>query len=314
VAGTYTDVSVSAVLNSVPVGGFTGLATRVNADATSEYWGGLTSSGTTYLAQIRRLDAGTWTTLASVPLSSFTPGSTLQFETLGTTLQLSLGGNVLATVADSAIQATGSAGTYSSPGSDILPAQATALTGTSAPGSVSGSTNLANGAPLSTTSDPWVGTFPWSNGVATGQTASSLATMNGMSQSNVSVKVNVLRLAAGASAGVVARYNTATGDMDFARLLNRNGVGYVEIGRVWNGVRTRLAVRRLGRGVVGGLLQLKVAGARLSVSVNGRVVGRVHDKVVLGAGTVGIIGSKGAGVANFSAVSGTPPPSRSATA
>src|SRR5262249_46091962 len=54
VAGAYTDVSVSAVLDSVPVGGFAGLATRANAGATSEYWGGLTSigRGTTYLAQI----------------------------------------------------------------------------------------------------------------------------------------------------------------------------------------------------------------------------------------------------------------------
>jgi hypothetical protein len=308
VTGAYKDVSVSAVLGSVPAGGFTGLTTRANANGTSEYWGGLTSigRGTTYLAQIQRQVAGTWTTLASVPLSSFTPGSTLQFETIGTTLQLSLGGNVLATVADSAIRAAGSVGTYSTPGSVIEPAHATALTRTPAAGSVRDRMNLASGALLSTSWDQWAGAFAGSNGVAAGQAASNLATVYGMSKSNVSVRVNVLRLTAGASAGVAARYNTATGDMDFAQLVNRSGIGYVEIWRVRRGVRTRLSVTSLGRGVVGGLLQFDVAGTQLSVSVNGHVFGRVNDTVVLGAGTVGIIGSKGAGVDNFSAVPAPP--------
>src|SRR5262249_21669988 len=148
---------------------------------------------------------------------------TLQFETIGTTLQLSLGGNVLATVADSAIRAAGSAGPYSTPGSVIEPAHVTALTRTPAAGSVRDSMNLASGALLSTSWDQWAGAFAGSNGVATGQTASNLATVYGMSKSNVAVQVNVLRLAAGASAGVVARYNAATGDMDFAQLVNRSG-------------------------------------------------------------------------------------------
>jgi hypothetical protein len=55
---------------------------------------------------------------------------------------------------------------------------------------------------------------------------------------------------------------------------------------------------------VGGLLQFNVAGAQMSVSVNGHVFGQVSDSVVLGAGTVGVIGSEGAGINNFSAVAG----------
>jgi hypothetical protein len=225
----------------------------------------------------------------------------LQFVTIGTTLQLSLNGNVLATVTDSAIRNAGSAGTYSTAGSTVWPAHAAPIARSVPTGSFSDKLNLASGALLSSSWDQLTGSFIGSNGVATGQSKSNLATVYGMAPGNVTLTLNVLPLATGASAGVVARYNTLTGDMVFAEIINRHGIAYVEIWRVRNGVRTRMSHASLGHGVLGGLLQLTVSGTQLTLSVNGHVYSQVSNTVVLGTGAIGIMGSKGAGVDNFSA-------------
>src|SRR5207247_2519185 len=92
-----------------------------------EYWGGIARKGNAYTAQIRLLKNGAWTTLASVPIVAPSGRATLKFDVVGTSLELSINGNLIVSAANASIIAGGVTGSYGDAGSAVWPAQATAV-------------------------------------------------------------------------------------------------------------------------------------------------------------------------------------------
>jgi hypothetical protein len=305
--GTFADVAVKAEVDSIDAGGMAGVVARRSANGANEYWGGLVHTGNTYTAQIRKLVNGTWTTLASKPVS-FKPSGMLELDVVGTSLSLSFNGTVLITAVDSSVRGAGGFGSYDSPLSHVWPATATALIRQAASWPYSNA--LSQG--LDSSWDQWSGSFATKNGALAGQGTNNLATLYGVAQRNVVVQVDVVTasLTAGQAAGLVTRYNSSTGDMYYGEVVNRGGIYYAEIWKTYHGKATRLSQIKLASGfakVASHHLMFETTGSLSTLFVDGKMVGNVFDGSITGlvggavSSTVGLIGGQGVRFQNFSA-------------
>ncbi|MBX3411490.1 MAG: hypothetical protein KF708_02140 [Pirellulales bacterium] len=126
--------------------------------------------------------------------------------------------------------------------------------------------------------------------VQIGVNSESIATLNGLSESDVSVALDYdLSFGVfGQSVGVVARY-TGLGDQNLymARVIRQQNNTYTaDIWRNINGNYAPLA--SLPTSVSAGRLQLDVVGDRLTLYINGAQLVSVTDTTITGPGTVGI--------------------------
>jgi len=126
--------------------------------------------------------------------------------------------------------------------------------------------------------------------VQLGVNSESIATLNGLSESDVSVRLDYDLSAGvfGQSVGVLARY-TGLGDQNtyMARVIRQQNDTFTA--DVWvnlAGVYTPLASVAIG--AAAGRLQLDVVGNRLTLSINGAQLVSVTDNSITGPGTVGI--------------------------
>ncbi len=297
--GTFSDVAVQAEIDKIASGGMAGRDSRRAANGQTQYWGGVTRTGNTYTAQIQKLVGGKVQTLASRTVT-LPARSILRLETVGTTLKLYLNKSLVLTVADASIRGTGTAGTWSSPLSVVWTPTATTLTRTPTTLPYSNAPKLPTGTLLDSSWDQWSGSFVGTGSGIGGQAKSNLATLFGLSQKNVSVQADISALAAGNFAGLVLRYNAATGDMVYGQVVNTKGTYYAEIWRVSHGVATRLTHVSLGK-TAPHHLRFDAVGTLYTLSVDSHLAGQISDWTSYQGGTVGLQGGAGSRFANFSA-------------
>jgi len=303
--GTYTNVSLSAQVGTVPNGGnSTGLIARMSSNGQNGYWGGLALNGTSYTAQIKRLSNGSWQLLASAPLSGFVPGSVLEFDVVGTSLRLSVGGVPVVSAADTAFQGAGSVGTDSAPGSVIWPAKANVITRTAVTLPFSDGFSQANGSLLSANWDEWTGSFKTQGKAAVGQAATDVATLYGVSAADVSVSANLTTLLAGGFGGLLSRYTPATGTgyrAGLAAVYDPKTKVTTDTAQIWvdhSGNWTLLASQVVSTG--SGQLTFVTVGASEELFLNGTLVVAAGDGTVK-TGTAGLYATQGVAFTNFAA-------------
>jgi hypothetical protein len=302
--GAFGDVSVTAEVGAVPVGGLAGLVARRSANGQNEYWAGLTRTAKGYLAQIARVVNGSWQTLVSVPVAPASGANVLRFEAVGTSLDLYLGGQLVASAADAAVQGAGGAGTYASAGSVVWPPRATALPHPAVALPFADGFGQANGTLLGAGWDQWLGSVRVSGGAAVGQAAADVATLHGASAADVSVSADVTAVPAGGFAGLLSRHNAATGDTYRAGLAaaydpKTKAVTYAaQVWRKQGGQWLLLAAQPVTAGT--GHLTFVTVSASEELFLNGTLVVVAADGT-LKTGAAGLYATQGAALDNFAA-------------
>jgi len=133
---------------------------------------------------------------------------------------------------------------------------------------------------------------------ATATASPSVASFNGISLRDVSVEGEVSLANGGGYQGFMARYSgPADSNMYWGGLVNR-GSFLAEIWRNSGGTWTLLAREGVAGG--SGSLQFDVIGESLKLSLDGVVVAFANDAVITQAGGIGMRGSLGTSVDNFS--------------
>jgi hypothetical protein len=301
-----TDSAQSMDIVSIPAGGYAGFVSRYSITSDAFYRAGVTATynsvtkATTYTANIYRKLAGVWTLLASARVGAGT--GNLSFVTMGHSQQLFFNGVLVAASSDSALRA-GVDGIYTTVGV-ALDNYAVATPLLTTPG-------LTYSQIFGASSDPgtnWYanfGGFATVNGQLVGVGAVNEMTLYGDRQLNASLQLQVSALAASGSAGLLARYDTTTGNTYWAGLVSSyNATTKVttytaQVRRRVAGVWTVLFTKSVATPT--GALDFEVNGNLLSLSLNGASLGAVRDNVLSAAGTVGISGSKNSQFASFSA-------------
>jgi hypothetical protein len=139
----------------------------------------------------------------------------------------------------------------------------------------------------------------------TGVGAANEMTLYGINQLNATVQAQIATVAAGGSAGILARYNATTGNTYWAGITaTYNATTKVttytaKIMRRINGVWTVLFTKTTG--VKPGLLNFTVTGTKLSLSLDGNVLGTIYDGALTTPGTVGVSSTRGGQFSTFSA-------------
>jgi hypothetical protein len=285
-----------------------GLVVRYAGPGVSNFdLGEIVDDNGTFTAYILRNKGGTFTRLASEPVSGGT--GTLSFEALGSSLQLLLNGQLIASAYDTSLGAgtTGLWGGAAAFGNFQTSAPAVPLP-------FSDTFTQADGTPLSTSWFPRAGNFTVQSSAAVANVSPSLATVNHAATANVAVQADIaLSSSAGVQyAGLVARYGGpgasnyylgeivgSNGTFTAYIFRNQNGV-FPQLGSASDGVYTQLGSASVGSGT--GTLLFQVVGTSLKLSLNSTVLVSVTDSA-LTTGTTGIFGGGGASLDNFSATS-----------
>ncbi|MFO0965426.1 MAG: S8 family serine peptidase [Gemmataceae bacterium] len=127
----------------------------------------------------------------------------------------------------------------------------------------------------------------------------NLATLQGVSQADVSAQVDATLTASGQWAGLVARYSgPGESNLYFANWFNYAGHYYVSILRCANGVWTQLG--QVETGIGAGRLRFDAVGTSLRVFINNSIVLSRTDAMVT-TGSVGVRAGAGVPLDNFSA-------------
>jgi hypothetical protein len=295
------NVSIQADVTVPNTGGtqYSGLVARYAGPGEQNlYWGALIFSNGGYEADIFRNVAGAWTLLNGTPVSPASATNTLRFDVVGSSLKLFLNGNLVTFASDMAITAPGSVGLRSSNNItfDNFSASAIALNNVTLP--FNDDFNRADG-PLGPN---WLDQLGLNaiqgNQVVTtviDPTSSdptkslSIATVNGVSNADVSVQADVAVGAVGVQySGPVARYS-GPGDqnMYWGGLVGFNGIFQAVIFRNVNGGWTRLnnySPVSTGTGTV----RFDVVGPSLKLYLNNNLVAFASDSVLTAPGTVGM--------------------------
>jgi hypothetical protein len=302
--GTFTDVAVTAQVGSVANGDTVNLFTRRSANGLSEYTAGIYRNGNSYTAKIQLEYNGAWTTLFSAPVS-FTPGSTLEMDDIGTTVELMINGNVVATLANAKLQTAGAAGVSVGVGSFVWPPRANALSRQVVSLPFADSFAQANGMLLDSAWDELTGSFRTQNNTLIGQTTSNVAVLHGVTQADFAESVDITALPAGAFGGLMLRYTPATGAMyrgDIAAAYNTTTKRTTYTAQIWrylSGKWTLLASQTVGTGV--GTLAFETTGNSQRLFFNGALVCASADGTIK-TGTAGIFTAQNVGLTNFAAI------------
>ncbi len=302
--GTFTDVSVSALVDNVPSGGSTGLLARRSTNGKNEVWGGIARNGNAYTAQIRLLQNGAWKTLVSVPITALTGRTSLKFDVVGTSLELSVNGSLVASTASAAVTGAGSVGAYFDVGSIIWPTEAVAISRPVITLPFSDSFTQADGKLLDPAWNQWTGSFRTQGNVLIAQDAANLATLYSAAQTDSSQSVQVTTLPAGGIVALVARYNSVTGSLYRGGLTSvfnattRTTTYFAQIWRKQGATWTQLASTAVSAPT--GTLTFVTVGASQRLFLNGTLVAASTD-AFLKTGNIGIYSTKAVAVDNYSA-------------
>jgi hypothetical protein len=300
VSAADTDVQTNLL---AVAGGSAGLVSRFDASTGSYYWGGLVSHGTYYTAEIHKVLGGNSFTLTTPKLLGSALGS-LRLETVGTSLKLFVNGKLVAYVNDRSLR-HGSVGLAGSTGSAFGSFVANSVVVT-VPSLSPSFTDVFAAAADGQLSNAWAaaqGSFSTDSGVLTGQAPANLAVLNGIAAKDVSLQASLLAApaTAGAMAGLVARYNVATGNLYWGGLKYHDGAYYAEIWKRLSGGWYRLTSQRLDKNPAHSL-QFDVSTANgQQLYVDGVLVGSAHDGTLTAAGTVGLYATFNVVFTSFSA-------------
>lgn len=296
------DVDISAQVDATSGSvTFPGLVARYRGPADNNmYLGALVNRNGVFTAEIWKSVEGVWTQLASTVVSS--GAGQLRFTVVGSSLSLSLDGQIRASVTDSSITSAGAVGIRGTGGSYDNFAAATlgaAPTNVSLPFSDS-----FTRADSPTIGDAWTirqGQISLQGNRAVGVPSNvHVATLNSVSVADVSLVAQVDASAGSVSyPGLFARYR-GVGDSDmYLGLLARRGTDLsAEIWRNVGGVWTRLAATPVG--AASGTLRFDAQGSSLTLYFNGNLVASATDSALTLPGAVGIRGGYGA-YSSFSA-------------
>lgn len=329
------DVTVAATVGT-QVGGLlsTGLVARYTGtgdvgDTASYYWGALNVFGsapfTQYSAQIWKVVNGAPTFLqsnATPILPANAVGKELRFEVVGSTLKLFLNNQNLVVAFDSAIAGPGSVGMRTDVGAVLnnFTAAAKPAQNATLPFKDTFNSGLNPQNSLSTFWTERAGVFSVATNRATAQDPSgpNLAVLNGLSgTANATVTADLFFTGAGQTAGLVTRYQGASGSLDrnlyFADLTTlANGNAVVRIGKDVNGVKTTLAQTTLlgyfpGANfspAIAPKLRFVAKGTQLLVYLDNLFIPLLNaTDSSFATGSIGIRATAGAAVDNFNATS-----------
>ena len=283
--------------------GHAGLVARATNDGLNMYLGALCSDGITITAQIWRQLAGVWSSLATQQVPSQVQAGHLRLEISDSLLTLRLDGNDLAYASDSALQTPGLAGLRGTVGVvfDNFVLMPNTLAKVTLP--YSESFDGADGAlPAEWTCrvDQFVqqGGRAQTQGIASNH---SLATLNSTEKpADVVVEADIaLRSDLLAThAGLVARYDVATGDMYLGSLVKLDGRLAAHLWLCRAGVWKNLALEDLGPfannpNLASGRLQFQVHGTSLRLSLNGQTIAATSNNELSTSGYAGMRGNDG---------------------
>ncbi len=306
---TLNGLSVADVVVSDSVkissGQYAGLVARYSGSGdTNMYWAGISNFGGSYTAYIYLNVNGVWTQLASKNLSNITgPTQALRFEVVGSFLSMFVNGTLALSSNDSTLK-TGSVGLRSTQGAVWTgsPAFTAGVATISASLDGAGFTeNFNNAANFDTNWRQNVGNFALNAGTATSTTALSIATVYGVSATDV-VVTSTATLATGQYAGLVARYS-GPGDtnMYWAGLTqNADGSGTALLYRNLGGAWTLLSSRNIGQISGAQNLRFEVINDSLKFFVNG-VWAISANASALTTGSVGLRSTQGVESSAFNA-------------
>jgi hypothetical protein len=315
-----TNVSASVTLTNLLAGQSAALVVRYQGTGDANYYDGFISrTGNTYSASIYKNVNGTATLLTSMPIPAvlFNGTGTIQFEAEGPSLRLFVvkagTPTPVAAVADYAITTPGSVGIRGSAGAQFSNYAVNAVTLT-APVIAPPFTD-----PLVATSDGQLGpnwldvSSDFASNAAGYQapvekSPANVAVLNGVAAINVSESVSVTNLLSGQSAALVARYQ-GPGDANYyLATINRTGnVFTAMIDKNIKGVYTLLVSTPVPASLFNGTgtIQFEAEGPSLRLLVvkagTPTVIAAVADSSITTPGSVGIRGSAGAQLSNFSA-------------
>jgi hypothetical protein len=287
-AGMFNaDVSVQADVTLAASGtNRAGLVARYSGGGdTNMYLANLIGTGTSAVAFISRNVGGAWTLLATVPGLSGT--GTLRFDVVGDTLTLFLNGAFVTSVVDNAIQRPGLTGVRGSSAATFDNFVASRLL--TPP--FSDNFDRPNSSDLGVNFAKKAGDLSiLGNRLAT-SAAVSVAVLNGMFATDVSVQAGVALAASGTNrVGLVARYS-GDGDtnMYYANLVGNSASAVAYISRNVGGTWTLL---KTVSGLPGtGTLRFDVVGNALKLFLNGNLVASAVDDAIQGPGLTGVRGN-----------------------
>jgi hypothetical protein len=307
--------AVSLTINALTTGQQVGLVARYNGPGLGNMYYAMimATSANTYTAYISLNVNGVVTPLSSQKYTGTATGKTLEFDVDGSSLQLFLGGSLVASANDSTF-ATGGVGMLTSGGAVVVSNfSAVPITPQTTSNNNSFSENFAT-AGNGQLDDYWANQYgaftSGGNGTATaGDSAASLATVNGISSANEAVSLTIDTLTTGEQVGLVARYGgPGLANMYYAMIMATSANTYTAyISLNVNGVVTPLFSQNYTGTATGKSLEFDVAGSSLQLFLNGSIVAYANDSK-LAAGSVGMLTSGGAVVvSNFDAAPITQP-------
>jgi RHS repeat-associated protein len=289
------DVNMQSEWAANVLSGTIGLDARVSGN--SEYRGQIRRGGNGFFAEILAEVDGSWTTIASLPLTwapvngRYNPATgtgTLRFDLNGSQIGLYLNDALIASANDSLVTAAGTVGVDSSIQGVFNNFSAQAYV---APTPVNASLTFDdnfNRADNTVVIGPsWVeqagDVAVWNNQLFAMATGNSIATLLGVDQSDaiVSGQVNV---PAGQAIGLVARYS-GPGDANYYEG-DLSASGGAEIWKNVDGTRTRLA--SAAAPATSGTLRFEVVGDLLQLFLNDTLLASATDSSITGPGSVGV--------------------------
>ena len=283
------DSAVQAFVN-VGTASSVGIVSRYAGPGdTNMYVGALSRVAGGYVGRIWRHSGAGWVQLAT---GAAVGGSgTLRFETVGSSLTLSLNGRQIAAAFDTGITRVGAVGLrFVAPGASADNFLATALV---PPLTINGELPFTDD--FNRPDDTYVSGF-WTktignvvlagNRLASRIEGTSILMLNGVSIADSRAQVQA-DVRGGGTVGLVARYGGVGDRQMYTASLTRADTGFV--GRLWRnvgGVWTLLASAATADGV--GLLAFDVVGSSLKLSLDGVLLVSARDTFISGPGRIGI--------------------------
>ena len=270
------------------------------------YYGAIVAaSADTYTAYISLNVNGTWTPLFSQNYTGTPGGETLDFDVVGSSLQLSLNNSLVAYANDSTF-ATGSVGMLTSGGA-VAVSNFNAMPITQQTASSNAYCDHFTTANNGQLDEYWInqdGDFTTAGtGTAAAVSSVSLATVNGITHANEAVSLTISSLATGQQVGLVARYNgSGLANMYYGAIVATSADTYTAyISLNVNGTWAPLFSQNYTGTPGGETLDFDVVGSSLQLSLNGSLVAYANDST-FATGGVGMLTWGGpVAVSNFKA-------------
>lgn len=292
------DVKVEAVVTVTGVGQSAGVIARYSGTGDRNmYWAGLNNTGAGYVASIWVNIDGVWTQLDSRSVN-VTGIATLRLEVVKTSLELYVDNALTAWGNDSTLT-SGAVGVRGTTGAIFDTFSSEKLTFNNASLFFYDSHDILD-LELGTEWHQRVGHFGVSAPSVVGMGTVNLATVNGISASNVWVDSSASVPNAGQSAGVVARYSGSGDGNMYLGVYSNTGAGYDAA--IWlknAGVWTLLGSKHFSN-MPSASLRLQVIGNSLKLFCNYDLAVHVYDST-LTSGQIGMRVTKGASLGTYSA-------------